>query len=402
MPIVNRIAAFQDEMTEWRRHLHAHPELGFEEHATSAFVARKLREFGVDEVHTGLAATGVVGVLRAGSGQGSIGLRADMDALPIQEETGAAWASTVPGKMHACGHDGHTAMLLGAARYLAETRNFTGTVYLIFQPAEELGGEGTSGGSRMVAEGLFDRFPAERVFGLHNWPELPPGEFAMCSGPSMAAVDEFTFTLRGKGGHAAMPHQCRDTLLAGCQIVQALQSIVARELDPIDRAVVSVTRFHCGTAFNVIAETAEIGGTVRTFKPETRTMIERRLESIAGAIGAAFGVTVTMAFERGYPPTVNDAAMAALGADVAAEIVGDAAVDRAPEPVMGAEDFAFMLEKVPGAYIWMGMGGGPAGRYCHTPIYDFDDATLPIGASYWARLAERLLPVFRSTAAPER
>ena len=392
MPVINRIAGFHDDLTAWRRHLHAHPELGFQEHATAAFVAAKLREFGVDEVHTGLAGTGVVGVIRAGGGRRAIGLRADMDALPIQEETGLPWASVHPGLMHACGHDGHTAMLLGAARYLAETRNFDGTVYLIFQPAEEVGGEGSSGGSRMVAEGLFDRFPAERVFGLHNWPDLPLGRFAMGTGPVMAAVDEFTITLRGKGGHAAMPHQCRDALLAGCQIVQALQSIVAREVDPIDHAVVSVTRFHCGEAFNVIAETAEIGGTVRTFKPATRARIEERLAVIGGSIGAALGVSATVAFERGYPPTVNHPEMAVLGADGAADIVGEAAVDREPEPVMGAEDFAFMLEKVPGAYIWMGMGGSEDGRYCHTPIYDFNDEALPIGASWWARLAERLLP----------
>ena len=396
MAVINRIAGFHDNLTAWRRHLHAHPELGFQEHATAAFVAEKLREFGVDEVHTGIAETGVVGVIRSGSGDRAIGLRADMDALPIHEETGLPWASVHPGLMHACGHDGHTAMLLGAARYLAETRNFDGTVYLIFQPAEEVGGENSSGGSRMVAEGLFDRFPAQRVFGLHNWPELPLGRFAMGAGPVMAAVDKFTITLRGKGGHAANPHQCRDPLLAGCQIVQALQSIVAREVDPIDNAVVSVTRFHCGEAFNVIAETAEIGGTVRTFKPATRTRIEQRLAAIAGSIGTALGVTATVAFERGCPPTVNDPEMSTLGADGAADIVGEAAVDRHAEPDMGAEDFAFMLEKVPGAYIWLGMGGAEEGRYCHTPIYDFNDEALPIGASYWARLAERLLP--RTTA----
>jgi len=392
MAVVNRIAAFQDELTAWRRHLHAHPELGFEEHATAAFVADKLREFGVDEIHTGLAGTGVVGVIRSGSGERAIGLRADMDALPIQEETGLPWASVHPGLMHACGHDGHTAMLLGAARYLAETRNFDGVVYLIFQPAEELGGEDSSGGSRMVAEGLFERFPADRVFGLHNWPELALGRFAMRTGAAMAAVDEFKIKVTGKGGHAAMPHQCRDPLIAGCQIVQALQHLVAREVDPIDNAVVSVTRFRCGEALNVIAETAEIGGTVRTFKPATRTMIEHRLPAIARAVATGLGVAATVEFERGYPPTVNDAGMAVLAADGAADIVGEASVDRAPDPVMGAEDFAFMLDKVPGAYIWMGMGGSEEGRYCHTPIYDFNDEALPIGASYWARLVERLLP----------
>ena len=308
MAVINRIAGFHDDITAWRRHLHAHPELGFQEHATSAFVAQKLREFGVDEVHTGLAETGVVGVIRAGSGARAIGLRADMDALPIHEETGLPWASVHPGLMHACGHDGHTAMLLGAARYLAETRNFDGTVYLIFQPAEELGGEDSSGGSRMVAEGLFDRFPAERVFGLHNWPELPLGRFAMGTGPVMAAVDEFTIQVRGKGGHAAMPHQCRDPLLAGCQIVQALQSIVAREVDPIDNAVVVGDALPLRRGFNVIAETAEIGGTVRTFKAETRARIEQRLEAIAGSIATALGRDRDVEFLRGYPPTVNDAA----------------------------------------------------------------------------------------------
>ena len=392
MAVINRIAGFQDDITAWRRHLHAHPELGFQEHATSAFVIEKLREFGVDEIHTGLADTGVVGVIRAGNGKGAIGLRADMDALPIHEETGLPWASTRPGLMHACGHDGHTAMLLGAARYLAETRNFDGTVYLIFQPAEEIGGEGSSGGSRMVSEGLFERFPAQQVFGLHNWPELPVGQFAMGVGAVMAAVDEFIIRILGKGGHAAMPHQCRDPLLAGCQIVQALQSIVARETDPIDNAVVSVTRFHCGEAFNVIAETAEIGGTVRTLKTETRTRIEQRIAAVADAIATAMNVTATIEYERGYPPTVNDAAMAAFGADTAAAVVGEAATDREPLPVMGSEDFAFMLQKRPGAYIWMGNGGGDEGRYCHTPIYDFNDEALPIGASYWATLVERLLP----------
>jgi amidohydrolase len=399
MPIVNRIAAFHDEMTAWRRHLHAHPELGFEETRTAAFVADKLKAFGVDEAHTGLAGTGVVGVVRAGSGQRAIGLRADMDALPIQEETGFPWASTHPGKMHACGHDGHTAMLLGAARHLAETRNFDGTVYLIFQPAEEVGGACRSGGARMLVEGLFERFPAERVFGLHNWPELPVGQFAMRPGPVMASVDDFVITIRGQGGHAAMPHLGRDPLVAGCQIVQALQSLVARELDPIDNAVVAVTRFHCGEAFNVVAETAELGGTVRAFRAATRTTLERRIGEIAQSIAIAMGVSATVDYRRGYPATVNEAGSTTLAAEAAADIVGASAIDHEPQPVMCAEDFAFMLETRPGAYIWMGIGGAEEGRFPHTPIYDFNDEALPLGASYWARLVERLLP--RRPAGPE-
>ena len=392
MPIVNRIAAFHDEMTGWRRHLHAHPELGFEEQATAAFVADRLREFGVDEVHTGLAGTGVVGVLRAGSGHGSVGLRADMDALPIQEETGFAWASTVAGRMHACGHDGHTAMLLGAAKYLAETRNFAGTVYLIFQPAEEVGGACASGGARMVAEGLFERFPTERVFGLHNQPPLPVGRFAIHPGPALASIDDFVIALHGKGGHAAKPHLGRDPLVAGCQIVQALQALAARELDPIDSAVVAVTRFHCGEAFNVVAERAELGGTVRAIGPETRARLEQRVGEIAQGIASAAGVTATVEYRRGYPPLANHPTEAAMCAAAAAEIAGADAVDRDPPAMLVAEDFAFMLERKPGAYILMGIGRAEEGRFPHTPIYDFNDEALPIGASYWARLVEQLLP----------
>jgi hippurate hydrolase len=388
MAIINRIGEFHDEMRAWRQDLHAHPELGFEERRTSALVADKLRAFGVDEVHTGLARTGVIGVLKAGAGSGAIGLRADMDALPIHEATGCAYASTSAGKMHACGHDGHTTMLLGAARYLAETRNFDGTVYLIFQPAEEMLG----GGRTMVEEGLFERFPAARVFGMHNWPSMPLGEFAMRPGPVMAAADRFIVQLTGRGGHAAMPHQCRDPLVAAAQIVLALQSIVARNVDPVQRAVVSVTQVHGGDTFNVIPETTMLTGTVRSFLPEVRELLERRLREIATGMGAALGARVEIEYQRGYPPTVNTEAETEVAALAAAEVAGTDRVDRAREPTMGAEDFAYMLEQRPGSYVFIGNGGGEDAPMLHSPHYDFNDEALPYGASYWARLVERALP----------
>ncbi len=389
MAIINRIADFHDEMTAWRRDLHAHPEIAFQEHRTAALVAEKLRAFGVDEVHTGLATTGVVGVLRGRPGDGAIGLRADMDALPIQEQTGLAHASTSPGRMHACGHDGHTTMLLGAARYLAETRNFAGTVYLIFQPAEENDG----GGRVMVEEGLFERFPASQVYGMHNWPRRPVGSFAMRPGPIMAAADRWTIELLGRGGHAATPHLCQDGIVAGAAIVSALQTIVARNCDPIEQAVVSVTQFHAGDAFNVIPETVQLVGTARSFSPTVRQLLAARIGQLAEGIAAAHGVTATYRFIEGYPPTVNSAAETERAAEVAAEIVGAERVDPATPPVMGAEDFAFMLQRRPGSYIFIGNGGGEDAPMLHNPNYDFNDEILPIGASYWARLAERLLPV---------
>jgi hippurate hydrolase len=389
MPVINRIAEWQDELTAWRRHLHAHPELGFEELETSAFVAAKLREVGVDEVHTGLAGTGVVGVVRSGDASRSIALRADMDALPIHEQSGLPHASTRPGRMHACGHDGHTTMLLGAARYLAETRRFDGTVYLVFQPAEE----GHGGGRRMVEEGLLERFPAQEIYGLHNWPQLPVGSFAMCNGPAMAAADQFSIELTGVGCHAAMPHLGKDPIVAAALLVQAAGSIVARQIDPLDNAVVSITKIEGGDTYNVVPAAVTMLGTVRSFRPATQDFIERRLGEVVAGIAAAQGLDGRLTYRRGYPPTVNHPREAALGADAAAEIAGEAQVDRAPAPSMGAEDFAYMLQRRPGAYIWMGNGGGEDGRVLHSPHYDFNDEALPWGVSWWARLVERRLPL---------
>jgi hippurate hydrolase len=386
MAIVNRIGEFHQDMTAWRRDFHEHPELGFEERRTAAIVADQLKAFGVDEVHTGIAKTGVVGVLRAGSGSGSIGLRADMDALPIDEASGVAHASKTAGKMHACGHDGHTTMLLGAARYLAETRNFEGTVYLIFQPAEEMLG----GGRVMLEEGLLERFPMTQLYGLHNWPKMPVGSFAVRSGPMMAAADRFTITLHGQGGHGAMPEIARDPLVAAAQIVLAMQTIVARNVDPAKQAVVSVTQIHGGDAYNVIPQTAMIAGTCRAFEPEVRDLLERRITAIAHGVGEALQIEADVRYEPGYPPTVNSEAETRLAADAAAEIVGEDRVDRAVTPVMGAEDFSFMLEQRPGSYIFMGSGREEAPL--HSPQYDFNDEALTVGASYWARLVERLLP----------
>ena len=386
MAIVNRIGEFHQDMAAWRRDFHEHPELGFEERRTSAIVADQLKAFGVDEIHTGIAKTGVVGVLRAGNGSGSIGLRADMDALPIDETSDVPHASKTAGKMHACGHDGHTTMLLGAARYLAETRNFEGTVYLIFQPAEEMLG----GGRVMLEEGLLERFPMTQLYGLHNWPKMPVGSFAIRSGPMMAAADRFTLTLRGQGGHGAMPEIARDPLVAAAQIVLAMQTIVARNVEPAKQAVVSVTQIHGGDAYNVIPQTALIAGTCRAFEPEVRDLLERRITAIAHGVGEGLQIEVDVRYERGYPPTVNSEAETELAANAAAEVVGDERVDRAVTPVMGAEDFSFMLEQRPGSYIFMGSGRDEAPL--HSPQYDFNDEALTIGASYWARLVERLLP----------
>ncbi len=387
MPIINRIADYKSELTAWRRHLHMHPELAYEEVETAAFVAATLREVGCDEVHERIGKTGVVGVIRAGTSDRRIGLRADMDALPIQEATGAPHASKHPGKMHACGHDGHTAMLLGAAKYLAETRNFDGTVYLVFQPAEE----GRAGAKAMMEDGLFERFPVADIYGLHNWPAIPAGTFAMCEGPAMAASDEFRITVKGRGCHAAMPHLGLDPVVVTAQIVLGLQCIVSRETDPLDNAVLSVTQIHTGHTFNVVPEEALIVGTVRSFKPETRDRVQARLAEVASGIARSFGLEATVQYRRGYPPTVNHVREAAIGAAAAALVVGDDKVDRNPDPVMGAEDFAFMLEAVPGSYIWMGTGEGGNPALLHSQHYDFNDEALPLGVSYWAKLVETRL-----------
>ena len=387
MPIVNRIAEFHQDITAWRRDLHSHPEILYEVHRTAATVADKLRSFGLDEVVTGIGRTGVVGVIRGrGTKSGRvIGLRADMDALPLKETSGKPYASTIDGRMHACGHDGHTAMLLGAARYLAETRNFDGTAIVIFQPAEE----GGAGGKAMVADGLMDRWRIQEVYGMHNMPGLPVGAFATRPGPLMAATDEFTFDITGRGGHAARPHGTIDPIIIGTGLVQALQTIVARSVDPIESAVVSVTKFHAGQAHNIIAETAQIGGTVRTLKPEIRDLIEARIRSLVDGFATAHGATIVLDYNRNYPVTKNHPAETAFAVSVAGEIVGTANVAADAPPVMGGEDFSYMLEARPGAFVFIG-NGDTAGL--HNPAYDFNDEVIPIGCSYWARLVETAMP----------
>jgi amidohydrolase len=385
MPILNRAAEMQEEIAGWRQHLHAIPELNFDLQETSAFVTEKLREFGCDEVATGLAKTGVVAVIKGRLGDGStIGLRADMDALPIVEATGRPYASKTNGKMHACGHDGHTAMLLGAAKYLTETRNFAGTVAVIFQPAEEGGG----GGNVMVKEGMMERFGIEKVFGMHNMPGLPVGQFAIRPGPIMAATAEFTITVKGKGGHAAMPHRTIDPVVIGSQIVAALQTIASRSADPIESIVVSVTKFHAGDAYNIIPETAELAGTVRSLKKEIAQLARERVHAICNGIAAAHGASVTIAYDANYPVTFNHAEETVVAGDVAAVIAGDPKVHRAMPPVMGGEDFSYMLEARPGAFIFIGNGDTAS---LHHPAYDFNDEIIPHGVSYWVRLAETTL-----------
>jgi len=390
MPIINRIADFHAEMTEWRRDFHMHPELGFEEHRTAGIVAEKLRAFGCDEVVTGIAKTGVVGVIHGRQGQTgrAIGLRADMDALPIEEATGLPHASTIPGKMHACGHDGHTTMLLGAARYLAETRNFDGTVYVIFQPAEE----NLAGGGVMVEEGLFTRFPMERIFGLHNWPAMPEGTFAWREGPVMAAVANLEVTITGKGAHGALPFQGNDPIVIVASIVQALQSIVARNLDAADAGVITIGHISGGHTYNVIPESVRMLGTARWFLPEVGDMLEAKFKALVTGIAASFGATATAEFLRAYPATVNEVESTGLARRAALAVGGEARVAHMPKPTMGAEDFAFMLNAKPGSYIML--GGGKTGKEAnvHHPLYDFNDDILPIGASYWATLTEQLLP----------
>lgn len=385
MPIINRIGEMQTEMTEWRHDFHAHPELAFEEIRTSGIVVEKLTEWGVDEVYEGIGKTGVVGVLHGKEkGDNSIGLRADMDALPMQEDNEFAHKSTIDGKMHACGHDGHTTMLLGAAKYLAETRNFKGKVFFIFQPAEE----GYAGADAMIKDGLFEKFKIDEVYGMHNWPELPLGTMGVAKGPMMAAADRFIIKIKGKGGHAAMPHHCIDPVVIAAQIITAAQSLVSRMRDPQDPAVVSIPVIDGGTAFNVIPDDVTLKGTARTFKPETRTAIEEGLEKIAKNIAEAFGATIEYTYNKGYPPTVNHAQNAEIAADIGAKILGDDKIIRDVTPCMGAEDFAFMLEKKEGAYVWMGQESTGHGCMVHNTHYDFNDDILPLGASFWAEIVQ--------------
>jgi hippurate hydrolase len=388
--VINRIAEFHPEMTAWRRDFHMHPELGFEEHRTSAIVAEKLREFGCDEVVTGFAKTGVVGVIHgAGGGTGrAIGLRADMDALPIHEQTGLPHASTIPGKMHACGHDGHTTMLLGAAKYLCETRNFDGTVYVVFQPAEE----NLAGGGVMVREGLFKRFPMQRIFGLHNWPGMPMGTFLWREGPVMAAVANLDVTITGKGAHGALPCEGNDPIVVAAAIVQALQSIVARNLDAADAGVITIGMIQGGDTYNVIPETVRMLGTARWFLPEVGDTLERRFTEIVTGIAASFGATATARFDRAYPATVNEAHSTQLARQAAEAVAGPQRVIHMPKPTMGAEDFAYMLQACDGAYLMLGGQRTPGDASVHHPLYDFNDKILPIGASWWVTLAEQLLP----------
>jgi hippurate hydrolase len=386
MPIINRVADLADEVTEWRRQMHENPELLFDVHWTAGLVATKLREFGVDEIAEGIGRTGVVGVIRgrASTSGRVIGLRADMDALPIEEATGVPYASKVKGKMHACGHDGHTAMLLGAAKYLAETRNFDGTAVVIFQPAEEGGG----GGREMCADGMMERFGIQEVYGLHNMPGIPLGAFAIRPGAMMAAADRFDIVVEGKGAHAARPHDGVDSILVASHIVVALQSIAARAVDPLDSVVVSTCVFKAGETYNVLPQTAHLQGTVRTLKAETRKFAEERIKAIASHVAAGFGAKATVDWHYGYPVTVNHERQTDFAAEVARDVAGG--IDMDIQPMMGSEDFSFMLEERPGAYILLGNGDT---ANVHHPAYDFNDAAIPYGVSYWARIAEKAMPL---------
>ena len=388
MTVIKEIKLLHDEMTEWRRDIHQHPELKFEENRTSDLVAAKLEEFGI-EIHRGLAKTGVVGTIRNGDGP-SIGLRADMDALPLEEKNTFKHASSNPGKMHACGHDGHTAMLLGAAKHLAASKNFKGTVNLIFQPAEEGGG----GGELMIKEGLFEMFPVDSVYGLHNWPGMPAGTFGVGSGPIMAAADMFDLTINGRGGHAAFPDQCIDPIVVASQVVSALQTITSRNTHPVDSVVISVTQIHAGDAYNVIPDSVLMHGTVRTFQTETRDKIPSSMLRVAEGVCAAYGTTCELNYMSGYPATINSVPETEISAKAVVDLLGEDKIIRNPTPCMGAEDFSYMLEARPGCYVWLGIGPGKgeAGCMLHSSRYDFNDDVLTTGASYWVKLVENELP----------
>jgi amidohydrolase len=385
MPLLNRAMEMQPEISAWRRHLHQMPELLYDVHQTAAFVAEKLRGFGCDDVVTGIGRTGVVGVIHGSKGKGqTIGLRADMDALPITEATGLAHASKTPGKMHACGHDGHTSMLLGAAQHLCQTRNFKGSVAVIFQPAEE----GGAGGREMVRDGMMEKFNISKVFGMHNMPGLEVGKFAIRAGAIMAATDEFTISVKGKGGHAAMPHRTIDPIFIASQLINAFQGIVSRNADPLESLVISVTKFHAGDAYNVIPQNAELAGTVRTLQKEMRAFAEMRMKEVAAGIGTAYGAQITVNYNQNYPVTFNHADETDFVVAVASAQAGAANVDDKTPPVMGGEDFSYMLEARPGAFIFIGNGDT---AYLHHPEYDFNDDVIPHGVSYWVNLAETAL-----------
>ena len=386
MPVLNRIASYAEEMKGWRRHLHMHPELALECHETAAFIAARLREIGVDEIHEGIAKTGIVALIK-GQGPGPvIGLRADMDALPIEEMTGAPHASTVKGRMHACGHDGHVTMLLGAAKYLAETRNFAGTVALIFQPAEEDG----AGGQVMVQEGIMDRFAIAQVYGIHNAPNVPFGHFQTTPGPFMASVDTAFVHIKGKGGHGATPHDCIDPVVAVVGMVGAIQTIIPRNVYALDEAVISVTQIHTGTASNIIPEEAMFCATIRCFKPDVRALLKKRVHEIVEGHALAYGVTARVDYDWGYPATINHEAETDFAAEVAREVAGPDAVDARSNREMGSEDFSYMLEARPGAYLFLGTGPGAG---LHHAAFDFNDEAAPLGASFFARLVERAHPL---------
>ncbi len=388
MAVINSIADRQDEMRAWRHLLHQHPELSYEEVWTSNFVAEKLASFGL-EVHRGMGKTGVVGILHGtGTSSRAIGLRADMDALPMEELNGFDHVSQTPGKMHACGHDGHTTMLLGAAQYLAETRNFDGTVYFIFQPAEEGGG----GGEAMIKDGLFEKFDVETVWGMHNWPGMDQGRAGVHSAACMAAADMFDMTVTGLGGHAAQPHLTVDPIPCGAAIVQSLQTIVARRVSPVESGVVTVTIFEAGSAYNVIPDSVRLAGTARSFTPATRQLLADSIRDIAEQTARTYNCSLKFEWIPGYPPTVNHASEADRAAEVMRGLIGPENVDTDVSPSMGAEDFSYMLEERPGAYIWLGSGPAPADGMLHNARFDFNDEVLALGASYWARLAESELP----------
>jgi amidohydrolase len=396
MRLVEPILAFQTELEQIRRDLHAHPELCYEEQRTAEVVAARLTEWGIPVVR-GLGKTGVVGIIKNGSSDRAIGLRADMDALPMQELNTFDHASRHPGKMHACGHDGHTAMLLGAAHYLSRHRNFDGTVYLIFQPAEE----GGAGARKMIEDGLFEQFPMEAVYGMHNWPGLPAGSFGVIPGPMMASSNEFRVVVKGKGAHAAQPHRGIDPVMVAVQIAQAWQTIISREKNPLETAVLSITQIHAGSATNVIPDEATLIGTVRTFSTGVLDLVEQRMEAMANGIAAGFNASVDFGFKRNYPPLINHPEQTAFAVEAMAAVVGAANVNTDVEPTMGAEDFAFMLQAKPGCYVFIGNGDGEhrAGGHglgpcqLHNGSYDFNDQLLPIGASYWVRLVETGLPL---------